>query len=63
MGDSFNLLLLLVVISIIFVNGKLITYQMDAFARGYIIRMTEFDRCQSDIAKDVDFKLSTVSRQ
>lgn len=39
MDNSFNLLLYLDVISIIFIDAKLNTYQMDKFMNGHVISM------------------------
>lgn len=50
MDVSFNLFSFLVVISIIFVDDKLLTYQMDEITRGRVSGMTESDRNEDDVA-------------
>lgn len=41
------------VISIIFVDGKLITYQMDKFTPGRVIDTMESGRCQANVPETV----------
>lgn len=52
-NDFFNLLFFQVMISIIFVDNKLITYPKEAFVHGRVICMMESDLRPTDAAKAV----------
>lgn len=62
MDHYFYLLLFLVVMPIIFLDDKLITYQTDDIIRDRITGMMEYGQCQADVAEVVGIELSTVLR-